>query len=73
MASAMQFADPVRAVPVKFIAVGSTITNVTWLTATNWSLSVTLSNGANPFTVQGYYRFTNALAGTNASITITRQ
>lgn len=35
MASAMQFADPVRAVPVKFIAVGSTITNVTWLTATN--------------------------------------
>ena len=35
MASAMQIADPVRAVPVKFIAVGSTITNVTWLTATN--------------------------------------
>ena len=58
---------------VKFIALGSMITNVTWNTVTNWSLSVTLSNGANPFTVQGYDRFTNALAGTNASITITRQ
>ena len=63
-----------RAPPqVKFIALGSTITNVTWTTATNWNLSVTLSNGANPFTVQGYDRFTNALSGTNASITITRQ
>ena len=74
MASAIQrFADPVRAPQVKFIALGSTINNVTWITSTNWSLSVTLSNGSNPLTVQGYDRFTNALSGTNASITITRE
>jgi hypothetical protein len=57
---------------IKFIALGSTLTNVVWHTVTNWSLTVTLSNGANPFTVQGYDRFTNTLSGTNASITITR-
>ena len=57
---------------VKLIAFNSVLTNVIWHTVTNWSLSVTLSNGANSFTVQGYDRFTNTLSGTNANIIITK-
>ena len=49
---------------VKFLSLNSTLTNVIWHTVTNWSLPVTLSNGANSFTVQGYDRFTNSLSGT---------
>jgi hypothetical protein len=58
---------------VKFISLNTILTNVAWHTVTNWNLSVTLSNGGQSFTVQGYDRFTNALAGTNDTITITKQ
>lgn len=48
----------------------TTDANVTWTSLTNWSLPITLQSGANTNSVQGYDRRTNAIPGTNDSITI---
>jgi hypothetical protein len=44
---------------------------VNWRTATNWDLTVTLSNGPNTLTVQGYDRLTNFLTWATNTITMT--
>jgi hypothetical protein len=44
---------------------------VTWNTVTNWTVSVTLTNGANPLTVRGYDRLN--ISNAVATITIMRQ
>ncbi len=64
-------AAPVEAA---FIRINSTTSNapVTWATVTNWTISVSLNNGANPLTVQGYDRLGQTLGGASSSITITK-
>jgi len=60
-------------VKVATIRINSTTSDapVTWGTVTNWTVTVALTNGANPLTVRGYDR----LGVSNAvdTITITRQ
>jgi hypothetical protein len=52
---------------------GATTNTVLWTSVTNWSIGLTLTNGANPLTVQGYGRTNNLLAGMSDSITVTNQ
>ena len=59
---------------VASIRVTSASTNaVLWTSVTNWSISLTLTNGANPLTVQGYGRTNDLLSGVSDSITVTYQ
>ena len=62
-------------VAVKFIRLNGSSTNAvaSWTSVTNWSVAWTLTNGANPISVQGYDRKTNSLSGGSDSITVTYQ
>ena len=60
-------------VEVASIWVNGVSNAVTWTSVTNWSISRTLTNGANPLSVQGYGRTNNLLSGLSNSITITYQ
>ena len=58
---------------VASIRINNTTSNapVTWNTITNWTVSVALTNGANPLTLRGYDQLNVSNAA--AAITITRQ
>ena len=58
---------------VASIRVNGATNAVLWTSVTNWSISRTLTNGANPLTVQGYGRTNNVLTGMLDSITVTYQ
>ncbi len=58
-------------IAVKDIAVNGSVGELTWTSLTNWTLTVSLPNFVNPFSLQGLDNQGNALPNATASITIT--